>query len=170
MGCNTDSLLAKAENYVTKHHLRNAQVWCVYDKDDFPDDNFNKVEQKIRERNKANQNNVTYHAAWSNQCIEYWFILHFAFYDANNDRQCYMEFLKDKFKSLGLKKYAKNDEKIFSILQQHGNPKQAIKWANKQLGSFSDVTPAKAAPATKVYLLVMELAKYFPCGIRERYI
>ena len=170
LGYNTNSLLEKAEEYVASHHLKDAQIWCVYDKDEFPDDNFNKVEQRMSGLNTQNKDNVTYHAAWSNQCIEYWFILHFSFYDANNDRQYYVDFLKKKFKDLGRKPYAKNDKGVFDVLCQYGNPKQAMRWADKQLEGFQGITPAKSAPATKVHLLVRELAKYFPSKAKERFV
>ena len=47
------------------------------------------------------QNDVVYKVAWSNQCIEYWFILHFAYYTSDNDRKDYRKFLHSKFKELG---------------------------------------------------------------------
>ena len=41
---------------------------------------------------------------WSsgNECIEFWFLLHFAYYTANNHRAEYIMFLNDKFKELGI--------------------------------------------------------------------
>ena len=65
--------------------------------------------------NKENPE-IQYHAAWSNECIEFWFLLHFAYYTANNHRSEYSSFLNDKFKELGIGKYQKNLKDIFEIL------------------------------------------------------
>ena len=49
-----------------------------------------------------NKNNpeLQYHVAWSNECIEFWFILHFDYYTANNHRTEYISFLNNKFQEL----------------------------------------------------------------------
>lgn len=47
---------------------------------------------------------LQYHAAWSNECIEFWFLLHFAYYTANNHWTEYISFLNDKFRDLGIAK------------------------------------------------------------------
>jgi hypothetical protein len=66
-GYNTVSLvnralvLAQQENY--------DQVWCVFDKDDFIDNDFNSAIQ-IAEANN-------FGVAYSNQSFEYWLLLHF---------------------------------------------------------------------------------------------
>lgn len=43
--------------------------------------------------NKINPE-LQYYAAWSNECIEFWFLLYFAYYTANNHRTEYISFLK----------------------------------------------------------------------------
>ena len=116
------------------------------------------------------QNDVVYHVAWSNQCIEYWFILHFAFYVSDNDRKYYRSFLHRIFKDLGWNKYEKNNEELFEIMTNHGNPKQAINFAKKRLEECSGLTDTNSVPATKVHLLVEELAKYLPKNIKEKYL
>lgn len=116
------------------------------------------------------QNEVVYHVAWSNQCIEYWFILHFAYYDSDNDRKYYRQFLHNKFKELGWTRYEKNNSELFEIMTKKGNPKQAIKWAQKRINECDGLTDTDSAPATKVYLLVQELAKYLPEEIKNKYI
>ena len=45
------------------------QIWCVFDKDDFSDNDFNYA---IHLANKLN-----FYTAYSNQAFEYWLILHF---------------------------------------------------------------------------------------------
>lgn len=48
-------------------------VWLVFDKDDFPTDEFNRVE---RECAAASDPSCTFHALWSNPCFEVWPLLH----------------------------------------------------------------------------------------------
>ena len=60
-----------------KNKIQKGQIWCVYDKDSFPAKNFNAVIDRIKHLNLLNSD-LQYHAAWSNECIEFWFFLHFA--------------------------------------------------------------------------------------------
>ena len=105
---------------------------------------------------------LQYHAAWSNECIEFWFLLHFAYYTSNNHRAEYISFLNDKFRELGVGKYQKNMKNIFEILMEKGNPKLAIRYAKRIIKEGEGRTPTEIAPGTKVYELVEELGKYFP--------
>lgn len=166
-GMNTLSILKYAKKYVSDNKISRGEVYCVYDKDDFNSANFNAVEQSIKNLDEAD---LHYHAIWSNQCVEYWFILHFNFYDADNARSYYIEFLDNKFSEIGYGKYQKNDTNIFDILTQFGNPKNAIKYAEKRIADCRGKTPADSAPATTVYQLVQKLAKYFPSDIRCKYL
>lgn len=169
VGAETIRVINAAENYVKENGIKNANIWCVYDKDSFPTQDFNAVSERVAYLN-SQQNDVVYYVAWSNQCIEYWFILHFAYYDSDNDRKYYRKFLHEKFKELGWNKYEKNNEELFEIMTEKGNPKQAIKWAQKRIQECEGLTDTKSVPATRVYLLVQELAKYLPEQIRKRYI
>ena len=92
-GCQAETMrvIRKAEEYVRRNKITKGQIWCVYDKDSFPSSDVNEV---VRRANVLNQNNpeLQYHAAWSNECIEFWFILHFAYYTSNNHRSEYKKF------------------------------------------------------------------------------
>jgi hypothetical protein len=169
LGMETMRIIKFAEDYVRKNLIANAQVWCVYDKDSFPAVDFNGVEQRTRELNKK-QENLIYGAAWSNQCIEYWFILHFDYYDSDNDRQSYIGYLTAKFIDLGLKGYKKNDANIFNILLEYGNPKFALKNAARRLSECAEKTPSASAPATTINYLVTELAKFLPEDVKNKFI
>lgn len=169
VGAETLRVINSAEEYVKSHQLKDANIWCVYDKDSFPNQNFNAVSERAAVLNEQ-QGDVVYHVAWSNQCIEYWFILHFEFYHSNNDRKDYRKFLHKKFEKLGWKKYEKNNVELFEIMTNKGNPKCAIKWAKKRIQDCAGQTESSSAPATKVHLLVQELAKYLPDELRNRYI
>ncbi|MBR6003527.1 MAG: RloB domain-containing protein [Lachnospiraceae bacterium] len=169
--CQAETLrvIEMAEEYVKRNHITEGQVWCVYDKDSFPAKRFNGVVERAESLNKDNPK-LQYHTAWSNECIELWFILHFAFYDSNNHRSEYIDFLNKQFKAMGIGKYAKNMSTIFDILMDKGDPKKASKYAKKLLSTGKGKTPAEIAPGTKVYELVEELAKYLPEDVKEKFI
>lgn len=169
IGAETLRVIYAAEDYVKNNGIENANIWCVYDKDSFPSTDFNAVSERARTLN-SQQNKVVYHVAWSNQCIEYWFVLHFAFYTADNDRKYYRSFLHSKFKELKWNKYEKNNNELFKIMTENGNPKQAILWAQRRLDECKSLSDSTSAPATKVHLLVQSLAKYLPEDIKIKYI
>lgn len=157
----TMRIIGMAERFVRKNGIDRGQIWCVYDKDSSPAKDFNGVAERADRLNQENPN-LQYHAAWSNECIEFWFILHFAYYTSNNHRTEYMKFLNDKFKELGIGKYQKNMKDIFGILMEKGNPKMAIRYAKRIIKEGEGKTPTEIAPGTKVYALAEELAKYLP--------
>ena len=107
---------------------------------------------------------------WSNQCIEYWFVLHFDFYQSDNHREAYIDYLNGKFKSLGLNGYKKNDAAIFHILYTHGDPKQAILYAKRRITECKEKTNSDSAPATKVHMLVEALSNYLPDEMKHCFI
>ena len=162
----TMRVIGIAEDYVKKNEIQKGQVWCVYDKDSFPAEHFNGVEERANSLNKIKPE-LQYHAAWSNECIEFWFLLHFAYYTANNHRTEYISFLNDKFKELGIGKYQKNMNDIFTILMKYGNPKLAIRYAKRSIKDGAGKTPTEIAPGTKVYELVEKLAKYLPEEVQK---
>lgn len=125
-----------------------AVVWLVYDKDDFPLDYFDNTEYSALERQDIRQ----YKTAWSNECIELWFLLHFQELSVNIGRDEYLHLLK---KHCG---YTKNMENIYELLKDKTG--EAIFRAKRQYESYGDVAPSKRCPATKVYQLVEELRKY----------
>ena len=157
----TMRVIGMAERYVCKNGIDRGQIWCVYDKDSFPAKDFNGVAERVDKLNLENPE-LQYHAAWSNECIEFWFILHFAYYTSNNHRTDYIRFLNNKFAELNVGRYQKNMENIFDVLLKYGNPKLAIRYAKRIIGDGNGKTPTDIAPGTKVYELVEELTKYLP--------
>ena len=77
--------------------------------------------------------------------------------------------MNDKFKELGIEKYQKNMNNIFTILMEYGNPKLAIRYAKRIMKDGEGKTPTEIAPGTKVYELVEELVKYLPEEIRLKF-
>lgn len=169
VGADTIRVMQAAEKYVRDESITNANVWCVYDKDNFPAHHFNAVSETAQNLN-SKFSNVNFSVAWSNQCIEYWFILHFAFYTSDNDRKYYRQFLHKKFAKLGWTRYEKNNEELFSILTRYGNPKKAIQYAEDRILEFKDQSDSATVPGTKVFLLVRELANYLPEDIKIKYL
>ena len=168
-GAETMRVIGQAEKYVKENNIEKGQIWCVYDKDSFPARNFNGVVSRAESLNKENPQ-VQYHAAWSNECIEFWFLLHFAYYTSNNHRTEYIRFLNERYAEHGLGKYRKNDADTFDILMAHGNPRLAARYARRIIDEHKGLSPAEIAPGTKVYELVEELAKYLPDEVRKKYI
>lgn len=165
----TMRVIGMAEQYVHKNRINRGQIWCVYDKDSFPAKDFNGVSERVEVLNGENTE-IQYHAAWSNECIEFWFLLHFAYYISNNHRMDYIRFLNDKFAELKIGQYQKNMEGIFAILLEYGNPKLAIRYAKRIIKENEGKTPAKIAPGTKVYELAEELAGYLPEEVKKRFV
>lgn len=172
VGAETLRILNAAEKFVEDNNIHHAQIWCIYDKDSFPAQDFNAVSERIRVLNEreGRDTSVTYNAAWSNECIEYWFILHFDLYESKNNRSYYRKYLNEKFASLGLGRYKKNNKELFDILSSKGNPKLAIKRARQRVIDCTGRSDSNSVPATKVHLLVEELAKYLPDKLKSRYI
>ena len=164
----TMRVIGMAEDYVKKNKIKKGQIWCVYDKDSFPPERFNGVVERAESLNKENPD-LQYHTAWSNECIEFWFLLHFAYYTANNHRAEYITFLNDKFKEFGIGKYQKNMQDIFGILMEHGNPKLAIRYAKRIIEEGKGKTPTEIAPRTRVYELVEELVKYLSKEMQKKF-
>lgn len=160
-GAETERVVDLARKYVRENRISKGQVWCVYDKDSFPAAHFNNAAIRLEQYNDENSN-VQYHAAWSNECIEFWFLLHFQYYTANTHRDEYRRILRKKFAEAGAQKYDKNVAETFDVLLKHGNPKLAIRYAERILSENKGKTPTEIAPGTKIHELVKELAKYLP--------
>ena len=88
-------------------------VWVIYDTDDFPADHINKTAELCVSESTEE---TTYHAIWSNQCIELWFLLHFSFMQSDLHRTSYWPKLTEILTSLGLGEYEKNRTDMYQIL------------------------------------------------------
>ena len=127
----------------------------MFDKDSFSDEQFN-IAIKVCEQNDLK-------AAWSNEAIELWFILHFEYLNTAINREIYIQKLNKYFTKYSIKtgKYQKNIENIYEILNEYGDMSKAIVNAKKleenfkKEGSFS-----KKNPSTNVYELIEELLDY----------
>ena len=124
------------------------QVWCVFDLDSFPKQNF---EEAIRLAQKEK-----IRVAYSNEAFELWYVLHFDYLQSQVDRKQYITILGEK---LG-RHYKKNDRTIHdAILPRQAN---AIANAKRLLEEHHPqyLPPSEKKPSTTVYELVLELNKY----------
>lgn len=153
LGDNTDSLVERAIEICDKckkeEGLEFDQRWCVFDKDSFTSQNFNRALQLA-------QNNG-FKVAYSNESFEIWYLLHFHLYVSGLSRDDY----KDRLSQHLGREYLKNDSNIFFDLED----KQitGIRNANKLLSDYSsrnNLDPTNNNPSTTVHLLVLELNKY----------
>jgi hypothetical protein len=124
------------------------QVWCVFDRDEgaWTAQNFNNALQ--------NAKTYEFHVAYSNECFELWYILHFEFLNTGLPRSDY----EDKLSELLGVKYRKNDPTIYQQLL--AKQQIAIKYARKLLESYSSIDPERNNPSTTVHLLVEALNKF----------
>lgn len=156
-GSNTLDLLSKAEQYQRNDSDSFQHVWIIFDKDDFPSDAFDNTVTRCLELNKryANNRDLKFHAIWSNQCVELWFLLHYEYLVSDISRDKYCEKLSKHFK----RKYEKNDPNIFHTLSP--KTKTAIKYAKKLIKEYKEGTPpSQMAPSTNFYELVEEFIDY----------
>jgi hypothetical protein len=160
-GYNTISLVNRTHQLSLENQYD--QVWCVFDKDDFNENDFNNAIQMA----KANNFGIAY----SNQAFEYWLILHFNDHQGGGmHRDDYNEKINKLIKPFKLK-YDGNrskliDEDFFALLDgvdEKTNERRvelAIKRAERNYKQHSHSNPAKEESTTTVFELVKELLKY----------
>lgn len=154
-GDNTINLFEKAKQLVKDNPNGYKHVWIIYDTDDFPKDRIDVVPDLCKNESDSD---CKYHAIWSNQCVELWFLLHFSFMHSDLHRDEYKSKLSEKLNVIGAGDYHKNREDMFLILKDYIDV--AVKNA-KQLDMMnSGKTPSKSAPGTKVFELIEKLKPY----------
>ncbi len=154
-GDNTISLFKKAKSIVDKSPNGFKHVWIVYDTDDFPRENINQTFELCK---SSSTDETKYHALWSNQCIELWFLLHFAYYHSDIHRTEYWPKLTEHLKKINAGEYTKDRDDMYLILKPFVDT--AIKNAKKLAFRNQGKTPAESAPGTEVYQII-EMLKPF---------
>ncbi len=155
-GMNTISLVEKTEDLLNKldSYLNGVipygKVFVVFDKDSFEDKKFDEAVNLCYQRG--------YVPLWSNEAIEYWFLLHFYYIDSVIDRKEYILKLNDYFKKNGIMEhYKKNDENIFEKLYKTGSLENAIKFAKRRHSECKNLPPSLSKSCTMVYQLFEEI-------------
>jgi hypothetical protein len=153
VGLNTIGLVDYALKLKAIANRKFDRVWVVFDKDDFPENNFNGA------IHKASLNNIN--CAWTNQAFELWFLLHFQFVNSALNREDYKSYLEREIRAKSGNEnyeYKKNDHSTYLILKRYGNQAQAISWANQLKEKFLDEKFATHNPSTRVHQLIGELS------------
>lgn len=138
-----------------KNHRAYDRVWAVFDKDSFPDVDFNAAIVKARCHGIG--------CAWSNEAFELWYLLHFHNRISPMRRTEYEKAISDavngssSYKAKKRYAYRKNDRNNFKTMNQCGCQANAIKWADELVKNCDDQCYAKHNPCTTVYELVRQL-------------
>jgi hypothetical protein len=154
-GDNTLNLYLKAKSLAKQSANGYRHVWVVYDTDDFPAAH---IDETARLCEAGSNDETTYHAIWSNQCVELWFLLHFSFMQSDLHRNEYWPKLTDILKSLGEGEYHKNRDDMYRILYPYMGA--AIANAQKLERINKGKMPSKSAPGTMIHSLVKKLKPY----------
>jgi hypothetical protein len=160
-GYNTVSLVNRAKQLSEERTYE--QVWCVFDKDDFSNTDFNNAVQ-IAEANN-------FGVAYSNQAFEYWIILHFNDHQGGGmNRNDYDDKINELLKDFGITYDGKSSkiitDEIFELLEgidtkiNKVRRDLAIERAKKNYAFFDHTNYAEEESSTTVFKLVEELIKY----------
>lgn len=160
-GYNTISLVNRA--LALSQQGNYDQVWCVFDKDDFNDNDFNTAIQIAI----ANRFGVAY----SNQSFEYWLILHFNDHQGGGMRRDSYNYLINQLLKPYKVTYDGNgtkfiEEDFFELLDgideksSKRRVELAINRAERNYNYFDHTNPASEESSTTVFRLVRELLKY----------
>lgn len=143
-GANTKGLVAEAIRLRNQEEEDRDQYWCVFDRDSFPAQHFNDALEQARRNG--------FQVAYSNECFEIWYLLHFDYHDAAMDRSEYWPKLGAYLEA----PYKKNSRDMYALLV----PRQptALRNAERLLEQYQPQhNPEKDNPCTTVHQLVNQL-------------
>ena len=157
LGMNTTALFVFGKELSVKAGFPFEHIWLVYDKDDFPAEHFNKVAALCEAENKINEE-TTFHAIWSNQCIELWYLLHFSFFQSDIHRDEYYDKLDEQLRKIKAGAYKKNRDDMFMVLLPYLD--NAIRNAEMLDEWNTGKTPAESAPGTQMHIMMKMFKPY----------
>jgi hypothetical protein len=160
-GYNTITLVRQAEQLRQK--VGYEQVWCVFDKDDFPAQDFNNAIVMAE--------GLGFGVAYSNQSFEYWLILHFDDHQGGGmHRSNYHDKVNELLKPYGLVYEGEDSKKVtedmFDLMMEIDEKTKkrrldlAIARAKRNYDQFNHAQPAAEESSTTVFRLAEELLKY----------
>jgi len=160
-GYNTVSLVNRAAELAKEE--RYDQVWCVFDKDDFSENNFNNA-IRIAEAQ-------AFGVAYSNQSFEYWLLLHLVDHQGGGmHRTDYNDKINKLLKPYNIVYDGKGskviNEDFFELLQGKDEKTDktrvelALIRAERNYKRFDHKNPAAEESSTTVFSLVGELLRY----------
>lgn len=148
-GENTTSLVKYTDKYVNYSSKRYGEVWVVFDKDDYSDEQFDKA---IR--------SCDYNVAWSNPNFELWLLSHFKRIDRYISKEDVLKELCREFQKNGLGNYEKNDKNIFDKVTNDDRFDNALKNCEFMENLNCSGNSSQRNPMTKVYKIVEGLKDY----------
>ena len=148
-GMNTTSLVKYTQKTVNHANKVYGQVWVVFDKDDYNDEQFDSA-----------IDNCNYNVAWSNPNFELWLLAHFKKVNRYISKEDVLQELSKEFQKKGLGDYTKNDIKIFDKVTSEGKLHTAIKNCEYMEERNKDGQASQRNPMTKVYKIVDGLKEY----------
>ena len=122
------------------------QIWCVFDRDDWTDSDFNNAIRQAENKGLK--------VAYSNQAFELWYLLHFHFCNSPLSRKDY----ENKLSELMDSPYSKNSSNMYDQLRPHQG--MAAKNARRLIEFYPNPQPASDNPSTTVHILVEELNQF----------
>jgi hypothetical protein len=160
-GYNTISLVNRASELAKEKDYE--QVWCVFDKDDFNNNDFNNAIVTAEAQN--------FGVAYSNQAFEYWIILHFDDHQGGGmHRKEYNKKINNLLKPFKLVYDGEGckiiTEEIFEVLDgidektNRARKILAIQRAKRNYEQFEHANPATEESTTTVFKLVEVLLNY----------
>jgi hypothetical protein len=159
-GMNTDSLVQKAIDLKEKEARSGEpfnKIWCVFDRDSFPPQNFNRAFQL------AESNNIS--VVWANEAFEIWYLLRFNYHDTGMSRADY----RGRLSNLLQYDYDKADDQIFARLESRQST--ALKNSRRLEKHWVDLgrrwTPENANPSTNIHKLVEFLNEFKEIGLAD---
>lgn len=148
-GMNTTSLVKYTQKTVNHANKVYGQVWVVFDKDDYNDEQFNSA-----------IDNCNYNVAWSNPNFELWLLAHFKKVNRYVSKDDVLQELSKEFQKNGLGDYTKNDIGIFDKVTGEGRLHTTIKNCEYMEELNKDGQASQRNPMTKVYKVVEGLKEY----------
>ena len=148
-GMNTLSLVEEAidlRNGAQRDGAPYASVWCVFDRDSFPAQNYHQAFERARDEGLR--------VAWANEAFELWYLLHFNYLDTALPRDRYAEKLAPL---LGVA-YDKADASIYALLE--ARQPTALRNAHRLEQHWADLgvnDQERHNPSTGVHRLVEHL-------------
>lgn len=123
-----------------------ASVWCVFDRDSFPAQNYQRAFERAREEGLR--------VAWANEAFELWYLLHFNFHDTALSRDRYAA----KLAPLLAGTYAKADASMYARLEsRQATALKNARRLERQWAESGVANPERENPSTGIHKLVEHL-------------
>lgn len=148
-GRNTTDLVKYTQKFINYASKVYGQVWVVFDKDDYNDEQFN---QAIA--------NCDYNDCWSNPNFELWLLAHLKKVAKYISKDDVLDELNKEFQKNGLGNYSKNDINIFERVTKDGKLHTAIENCKQMEELNKNGQASERNPMTKVYRIVEGLKEY----------